>query len=164
MTFFHWSDSRTHACIVFKRLVMSTVLVMAPKRAIQVSNEPVFVLTMNQGTPPDLPDSSDPTAVAENPTAVAEDLTTLVGMRTTFNLSSATGSEIAEFDSDSEIHSVAGDSCDSGSDGDTANPAVAATRRQALCQPTITAQGNRAERQSSRYNSEPEVGNFGLFF
>jgi hypothetical protein len=61
--------------------------------------------------------------------------------------------------SDAGGRSIAGDTVDSDADDEASGPAVA--RRLA---PTGLVQGNPERHPSSRHNSDPEVGNFGLFF
>ena len=68
-------------------------------------------------------------------------------------------------DSDSAAHSIAGDTAvDSETDGGADDTAVADSRRQQRLAPKTPVQGSPTHGHSSKHNSEPEVGNFGLFF
>ena len=66
--------------------------------------------------------------------------------------------------SDSMCHSIAGDSVDPEAAGDADDPAVAEMSRQLRVAPQASVEGHPERGPSSRFNSEPEVGNFGLFF
>jgi hypothetical protein len=66
--------------------------------------------------------------------------------------------DCADSDSDAAAHSIAGDTADSETDGGA--DSIPAERSR--IQPQSRIQGTPGHR-SSKYNSEPEVGNFGLF-
>ena len=63
----------------------------------------------------------------------------------------------------SDETSSAGDTA-SETDGDADDTAVAALKRQQRRAPKAPVHGNPALHRSAKRNSEPEVGNFGLFF
>ena len=65
----------------------------------------------------------------------------------------------ADDDSDSVGYSIAGDTVDSETDGDADERA--SSRQQRLA-PKTPVQGNPERSPSSKYNSQPEVGNFGM--
>jgi len=73
------------------------------------------------------------------------------------------GTGSSEEDDASETHSIAGDTVDSEADGDADDAEVSAALRQRRLAPREPLQTNRERNPSSKYNSEPEVGNFGLF-
>ena len=67
----------------------------------------------------------------------------------------------ADDDSESACHSIAGDTVDSEAEG---TPEQVASLHDQRLAPREPMQGIRSRGRSCKYNSEPEVGNFGLFF
>ncbi len=125
----------------------------------------------------DVADDEEPTAQRgrwrvkfkeESPTAVADDeaLADGVPVDLTAAVADFAGRKTPDADdaSDSAGHSIAGDTVDSETDGDADDTAVAALCRQQRLAPKAPVQGNPERNRSAKNNSEPEVGNFGLFF